>query len=95
MESNLIDEQNAGNDVGFALLAPLGDFLVDLASHFGGNFASVAAEESQVTWKFVVKIETEWKNRIAAADLRIISDVFVRKGFYGREISWKNNQDQI
>ena len=35
------------HDFGFALFLPLGDFGVDLITHFAANLASVAREQSQ------------------------------------------------
>lgn len=46
---NLINEQHARNDLGFAFFAPFGHFGVDLGTEFGFDFACVACEEGKET----------------------------------------------
>lgn len=44
---DLVDEEDAGHDLGLTLLAPLADFGVDLVADLAADLAGVAGEEGQ------------------------------------------------
>ena len=50
----LVDEKHARDDFRFALLSPFGDFAVDLLTHFGFDFARIAAEKRQKSLRSTV-----------------------------------------
>lgn len=46
---HFVDEEHTRNDVGFAFLAPVGDFLINLISNFLFDLSGVAGKQGQET----------------------------------------------